>query len=124
MVISGVLRRPGMEEVVALAGGPSRKSEVPNHRCPFWLVCLKNRGPWFRWGLFHLPGPSIFSKRPPMSRTCSDMAQFSGLYKKQLDRKTIRKDLHAEGPAADKSLSQRESAREKDSLLKVEGKTK
>ena len=21
------------------------------HRCAFWLVCLKNRGPWFRWGL-------------------------------------------------------------------------
>ena len=28
-----------------------------NHRCPFWLVCLSNRG-----GLFHLPGPSIFPK--------------------------------------------------------------
>ena len=35
---------------------------VGKHRCPFWLVCLKNRGPWFGWGLFHLPGPSIFPK--------------------------------------------------------------
>ena len=26
------------------------------------MVCLENRGPWFRWGLFHLPGPSIFPK--------------------------------------------------------------
>ena len=32
------------------------------HMCPFWLVCLKNRGPWFRWGLFRLPGPSICPK--------------------------------------------------------------
>ena len=31
-----------------------------SHRCPFWLVCLKHRGPWFRWGLFHLPGPPSF----------------------------------------------------------------
>ena len=39
------------------------------HRCPLWLVCYKTRGPWFRWGLFHLPGPSIFPKGhlyPPM----------------------------------------------------------
>ena len=32
------------------------------HRCPFWLVCLKNRWPWFRWGKCHLPGPSMFPK--------------------------------------------------------------
>ena len=37
------------------------------HRRPFWLVCSKNRGPWFRWGLCHLPWKPIdFSKRPPL----------------------------------------------------------
>ena len=38
--------------------GKNRKA----HRCPSWLVCLKNRGPWFTWWLNHLPGPSIFQK--------------------------------------------------------------
>ena len=32
-----------------------------------FLVCLNNRGPWFRWGFFHLPvKPIYFSTRPPM----------------------------------------------------------
>ena len=32
---------------------------------------LKNRGPWFGWGFFHLPGePIYFSKRPPMLSGC------------------------------------------------------
>ena len=50
-------------------GGAGRTHQVARfsrpdtrHWCPSWLVCLKNRGPWFRWGLFHLPGPSIFPK--------------------------------------------------------------
>ena len=25
------------------------ESPFGHHRCPFWLVCLRNRGPWFRW---------------------------------------------------------------------------
>ena len=40
------------------------------HRCPFWLVCSKNRGPWFTWWFNHLPGPSICPKRTPMVSTC------------------------------------------------------
>ena len=36
-----------------------RESE---HRCPFWLVCLKDRRPWCTWWFSHLPGPSIFQK--------------------------------------------------------------
>ena len=35
------------------------------HRCPFRLALLKNRGPWFTWGSFHLPGPSIFFQKSP-----------------------------------------------------------
>ena len=46
------------------AASLSRKA----HRCPFWLVCLRNgtqprRGPWCRWGLFNLAGPSIFHEK-------------------------------------------------------------
>ena len=40
-------------------------SEPARHRCPFWLVCLKYRGPWFTWWFHHLPGPSIFQNRAP-----------------------------------------------------------
>ena len=32
------------------------------HKCPFWLVLLKHRGPWCTWWFNHLPGPSIFQK--------------------------------------------------------------
>ena len=28
------------------------------------MSLVKNRWPWFRWVLFHLPGPFVFSKRP------------------------------------------------------------
>ena len=42
---------------------PSSPNSTHAHRCPFCLVCLKIQGDsWFRWGSFHLPGPSIFSK--------------------------------------------------------------
>ena len=39
----------------------------PQSGCPFWLIWLKNRGPWFTWWFNQLPGPSIFPKRTPMS---------------------------------------------------------
>ena len=37
------------------------------HRCPFWLICLKNRGRFLVCRVVQstLPGPSIFSKRTP-----------------------------------------------------------
>ena len=39
------------------------------HRCPFWLVCSKNRGPGFTWWFNYFPGPSIFQRRAPMRST-------------------------------------------------------
>ena len=30
------------------------------------MSLVKDRWRWFRWVLFHLPGPSIFHKRPPL----------------------------------------------------------
>ena len=35
------------------------------HRCPFWLVCLKKKGPWFRW-FIAFTRTIYLSKRPPM----------------------------------------------------------
>ena len=32
------------------------------HRFPFWLVCLKTRGPWFRWGYSIYQGHLFFQK--------------------------------------------------------------
>ena len=45
------------------------------HRCPFWLVCLNNRGPWFRW-FVPFTRAIYFSKRPPMRTPCSGLLPF------------------------------------------------
>ena len=45
-----------------LLKGNERKTPAFVGGCPFWLVCLKFRAPWFTWWLNHLPGPSIFQK--------------------------------------------------------------
>ena len=59
-----VLFRP--QEATKVPTG-CRQGESCNHRCPFWLVCSKNRGPWFRWGFISFTGePIYFSRRPPM----------------------------------------------------------
>ena len=42
------------------------KSNSLDHRCPFWLVWLKSRGPWFTWWFNLLPGPSMNEIRTPM----------------------------------------------------------
>ena len=38
------------------------------HRCPVWLLCQKNRWPWFTCWFNHLPGKSIYfpKKKTPM----------------------------------------------------------
>ena len=36
--------------------------QCSKHRCPFWLVCLTNRGPWFRWGIYQ---GHLFFQKPP-----------------------------------------------------------
>ena len=44
------------------AASPPRDGSrpVPLCRCPFWLIWLKHRRPWFTWWFNQLPGPSIF----------------------------------------------------------------
>ena len=42
---------------------PAVNQNLCNHRCPFWLVWLKNRGLWFTLKVNHLPGPSIFFQK-------------------------------------------------------------
>ena len=48
---------------------PLKPRKRHNHRCPFWLIWLKNRGPRFAWWFNQLPGPSIFPKSTPMNAT-------------------------------------------------------
>ena len=48
--------------------------ETQNHRCPFWLACLQNRGPWFRW-FIPCTRAIYFSKRPPMPNTQSEVVR-------------------------------------------------
>ena len=66
-------RQVATEWVALPAQGQDPQGPAPGkrraHRCPFWSGCLKNRGPWFRWGLSHLPGKPIYSsKSPPMAK--------------------------------------------------------
>ena len=39
------------------------KGNQRKHRCPFWLIWLKNGGPWFTWWFNQPPGSSIFQKK-------------------------------------------------------------
>ena len=41
---------------------PLGKDQPSSHRSPFQVRLARNRWHWFGWVLFHLPGPSIFTK--------------------------------------------------------------
>ena len=60
-------------KVFGCRGGLNRDADpFWGHRCPFWVAWIKNGGPWFRRGLFHFPGPSIF----PTGHLCLGLVFF------------------------------------------------
>ena len=66
LISSGLSRLHCLQWHKASGTGTSGEtaSDVRGTRAEVSLFGLlqKNRGAWFRWGLFHVPGPSIFPK--------------------------------------------------------------
>ena len=57
-----------------------RSMKTRDHRCPFWLIWSKNRGPWLTWGFNQLPGSSTFPKRTPMLLTVQELELHFGAF--------------------------------------------